>query len=84
MAREAIISNIGMVKDCRKPTVRGMAVITGIMTLNMIGRFTRSAGAIVAAATSTDNRGVVHLCKRHKGRCIVTTVTGVTGLNMRG
>lgn len=52
MAAKAIIGDAVMIEACQFPIGGGMAVITLIITLNVIGGLARGLGIVVASATA--------------------------------
>lgn len=74
--------NAAMVKNSSIPVIGGMAVVTEVTALNMVGRFSRRSLIVVTAKTGSDHGKVIDTRHRAPGVCGVAIVTGIGALNM--
>jgi hypothetical protein len=70
-----------MIKACRFPGIGAMAVITGVITLDMGRRFSSSRSAVMAGKAGSRNIAMVKAC-RFPGSSIVAIITGIVTLDM--
>ena len=79
MAGETGAGNDGMIDIHRLPAAGHMAVVTGVGSLRMIGRLTRSCCAVMAGLTGPGDGKMIDTLSRNPAICCMAILTASGG-----
>jgi len=82
VAADAVATDAGMIKGCRYPGIGGMAVVTRLSGLNMVGRLADSGITIMTAGTIAAHRLMFDPVYRAPTNTEMTVGAAVIGVHM--
>lgn len=82
MAACAVVHDIRVIKICRCPGDRGVAIVAVVAAGDMRRMLTDRSSAVVARATCAYNLRVVHVVSRHPGIGVVAVLANIASLDM--
>ncbi len=83
VAAEAVGHDIRVLKCCRDPTVRRMAVVAVVSTADMGRVFTCGDHAVMAGRAESDDLGMINRVGGREKRAVMTVFTNIARLDMR-